>query len=41
MSEYRHTLIRYRMERARATLRDALLLMSQGGSHWSVVNRAY
>lgn len=41
MNDYRRTLIRYRMERARATLQDALLLRTQSGSSWSVVNRAY
>lgn len=41
MSEYRQTLTEYRLERARATLRDAQLLRSQGGSVWSVANRAY
>ncbi len=34
-------LIAYRMERARETLRDAHLLINQGGSPWSVINRAY
>ncbi|MDW8290333.1 MAG: HEPN domain-containing protein [Armatimonadota bacterium] len=41
MSEHQRTLIGYRMERARSTLQDALLLRAQGGSIWSVVNRAY
>ncbi len=34
-------LIQYRMERAKSTLRDAELLRGQGGSLWSVANRAY
>lgn len=34
-------LIVYRMERARETLRDAHLLINQGGSPGSVINRAY
>ncbi|MCL6613064.1 MAG: HEPN domain-containing protein [Firmicutes bacterium] len=34
-------LVRYRLEMARATLRDALLLKEQGGSPWGIVNRAY
>lgn len=41
MNEERETLIRYRLEMAKETLKDALLLREQGGSHWSVVNRAY
>ena len=34
-------LVDYRMKRARETLKDAHLLFSQGGSHGSVINRAY
>ena len=41
MTEGQKALIRYRLEMARATLRDAMLLRQQGGSLWSVVNRAY
>jgi len=35
------TLIRYRMERARESLGDARLMLAQGGSYASAVNRAY
>lgn len=41
MKEERKALIRYRLNMARATLNDALLLHRQGGSAWSVLNRAY
>ena len=41
MNEERKALIRYRLAMARGTLGDALLLQRQGGSAWSVVNRAY
>ena len=34
-------LISYRLERARETLQDAHLLMDQGGSPGSVINRSY
>lgn len=36
----REPLIRYRLNMARATLNDALLLRQQSGSLWSVLNRA-
>lgn len=41
MKEGKKALIRYRLEMAQATLKDAQLLHEQGGSPWSVVNRAY
>ena len=41
MNEEKKALIRYRLEMAQATLKDAQLLHEQGGSRWSVVNRAY
>jgi|YNPMSStandDraft_1061717.scaffolds.fasta_scaffold31971_3 uncharacterized protein (UPF0332 family) len=34
-------LVRYRLEMAQAVLADAQLLLRQGGSLWSVINRAY
>ncbi len=34
-------LIRYRLEMAEAVLADAQLLFRQGGSDWSIINRAY
>ena len=34
-------LITYRLERARETLQDAHLLIDQGGSPGSIINRAY
>ncbi len=41
MTEEKKALIRYCLKMARSTLKDAQLLQEQGGSHWSVVNRAY
>lgn len=41
MNEEKKTLIRYRLEMAQATLKDARLLQEGGGSPWSVVNRSY
>lgn len=41
MIEGKEALIRYRLDMAQATLKDAQLLHGQGGSLWSVVNRAY
>ena len=41
MSEGKRTLIRYRLGMALATLKDAELLRDQGGSLWSIINRAY
>jgi uncharacterized protein (UPF0332 family) len=41
MNEEKKTLVRYRLEMARATLKDAQLLQEGGGSPWSVVNRSY
>lgn len=35
------SLIKYRMERARLTLKDAQLLYKQGGEPASIINRAY
>jgi len=37
----RKDLVGYRLQRAIETLRDAHLLFEQGGSLWSVINRAY
>jgi len=37
----KQALINYRLQRARETLKDAYLLLEQGGSLWSVINRAY
>lgn len=37
----KQTIIEYRLQRAKETLNDAYLLFSQGGSLWSVINRAY
>ena len=37
----KQTLIDYRLQRAQETLKDAHLLLEQGGSLWSVINRAY
>ena len=41
MSKSRSPLVKYRLEMAKATLRDMRLLWEQGGSVWSVLNRAY
>jgi len=41
MTEEQRTLIQYRLHMAEKTLQDAHLLYTQGGSLWSVVNRAY
>ena len=41
MSTDRTAIIRYRLEMANATLADMKLLLEQGGSAWSIVNRAY
>lgn len=41
MNEGKKALIRYRLDMARSTLKDAQLLHEQGGSPWSVVNRSY
>ncbi len=38
---YKKDLIQYRLESAREMLRDAQLLMENGGSPKSIVNRAY
>ena len=37
----KQSLIKYRLERAEETLRDAHLLLDKGGSSASIVNRAY
>ena len=37
----RGQLVQYRMDRARETLQDACLLLKQGGSPGSIINRAY
>jgi len=37
----RQAIIDYRLQRARETLSDAHLLFEQGGSFWSIINRAY
>ena len=37
----KQAVINYRLQRAQETLSDAHLLFKQGGSLWSVVNRAY
>lgn len=39
--ENQQSLINYRLQRARETLQDAHLLMDQGGSPGSVINRSY
>jgi Uncharacterized conserved protein related to C-terminal domain of eukaryotic chaperone, SACSIN len=41
VSEERKALILYRLEMAKATLEDALVLCREGRSHWSILNRAY
>ncbi|NPV06809.1 MAG: HEPN domain-containing protein [Anaerolineae bacterium] len=41
MRREQRALIRYRLDMAWATLNDARVLLDQGGSFWSVVNRAY
>lgn len=41
MNKEIQTLIRFRLAMARETLNDALLLRSQGGTPWGIVNRAY
>jgi len=41
MNDQQKELIRYRLEMARATLNDALLLAREGGSKWGIVNPAY
>jgi uncharacterized protein (UPF0332 family) len=41
VNDERKALVRYRLEMAQSTLKDAQLLHEQGGSLWSVVNRAY
>ena len=41
MSEERKALVLYRLEMAKATLEDALVLCREGRSHWRILNRAY
>lgn len=41
MTPEQQTLIRHRLQMAQETLQDAVLLRTQGGSLWSVANRAY
>ena len=40
-SSYKETLIRYRLDEAKAALQDAQMLYEQNGTPRSVVNRAY
>jgi uncharacterized protein (UPF0332 family) len=40
-SSYKETLIRYRLDEAKAALQDAQILYEQNGTPRSVVNRAY
>lgn len=41
MTAEQRALIQYRLSMAQATLNDAKVLLREGGSLWSVVNRAY
>lgn len=41
MTAEQRALIEYRLDMAQATLNDAKVLLREGGSLWSVVNRAY
>lgn len=41
MTAEQRALVRYRLSMAQATLSNAKVLLREGGSLWSVVNRAY